>query len=487
MWNRLVLAVAIVAIAAASAFAAEAQNKNDLKRIADAMGAADLKSLEYTGGGVGYAVGQSPNPVAPWPRYYLKSFTRAINFETSSMRDELTRVQGENPPRGGGGQPISGEQRQVMLVSGTYAWNQPAKDAVPRLWEAADRQHQIWITPQGVIKAAMAHNAAVKTQTREGRKMTTISFIEKGKMRVNAYVNDKDMVERVESWYGHPVAGDVMVETHYLDYREFSGLKFPTKIIQTYGGFPALDLMVRGVKPNAAVDIQVPDIVRSNPVTVKSENAAEGVWYITGGSHHSVAIEMKDYAIVIEGPYGDERSVAVIAEVKKLIQGKPIKYLVNTHHHFDHSSGIRAYAAEGATIVTHEINRPYYEKSAMSRNFSPDRLAKSGKKPVFQTMGDNMVLTDGARTVELYQIAGNTHHDGLIMAYLRKEKLLIEADAYTPAAPDAPPPATPNPFSVNLNDNVRRLNLEIDRILPLHGRIVPYSELEKAIGKAPAG
>jgi glyoxylase-like metal-dependent hydrolase (beta-lactamase superfamily II) len=175
------------------------------------------------------------------------------------------------------------------------------------------------------------------------------------------------------------------------------------------------------------------------------------------------------------------------SEVKKLIPGKPIKYVVNTHHHFDHSSGIRAYAAEGAIIVTHEVNRPLYERALVnSWNLSPDRLAKSGKKGVFQTMGDNMVLTDGARTVELYQLAGNTHHDGLIMAYLRKEKILIEADAYTPSAPDAPPPATPNPFSVNLSDNVRRLNLEVDRILALHGRIVPYSELQKAIGKAPS-
>jgi glyoxylase-like metal-dependent hydrolase (beta-lactamase superfamily II) len=176
----------------------------------------------------------------------------------------------------------------------------------------------------------------------------------------------------------------------------------------------------------------------------------------------------------------------VIAEVKKLIPNKPIKYLVNTHHHFDHSGGIRAYAVEGATIITHEVNRPYYERAtANSRALSPDRLAKSGKKPVFQTMGDNKVLTDGSRTIELYQIAGNMHHDELIMAYLRKEKLLIEADAFTPPPANTPPPATPNPFSVNLSDNVRRQNLEVDKILPLHGDMAPYTELLKAIGKAP--
>ena len=80
-------------------------------------------------------------------------------------------------------------------------------------------------------------------------------------------------------------------------------------------------------------------------------------------------------------------------------------------------------------------------------------------------------------------IKGNVHNDGLIMAYLPKEKLLVEADAYTPVPPNAPQPAQPNPFSVNLYDNIERLKLAVDQILPLHGRMVPLAELLKAIGK----
>ena len=105
-------------------------------------------------------------------------------------------------------------------------------------------------------------------------------------------------------------------------------------------------------------------MMRGDPRPVKSEKAADGVWYITGGSAHSVLIEMKDYLIVVEAPHGEQRAMAVMAEVKKLVPNKPIKYLVNTHHHFDHASGVRAFAAEGVTIVTHEVNRPYYEKAA---------------------------------------------------------------------------------------------------------------------------
>jgi len=283
------------------------------------------------------------------------------------------------------------------------------------------------------------------------------------------------------------VVGDIKVVTHYGAYRDFAGVKFPERIIQYHDGKPTLDLTVTAVRANPPVDIQVPAHVQSDPVPVKSEKVADGVWYITGISAHSVLIEMKDYLIVVEAPHGERRAMAVMAEVKKLVPNKPIKYLVNTHHHFDHSSGVRAYASEGITIVTHEINRPYFERAALnSWSLAPDRLAKSKKKPVFQTMGDNMVLTDGTRSVELYQIVGNTHHDGIIMAYLRKERLLIEADAFNPGPAGAEPPKVPNPFEVSLETNVRRLNIEVDRIVPIHGRIVPYGELLTAIGKKPA-
>jgi glyoxylase-like metal-dependent hydrolase (beta-lactamase superfamily II) len=410
----------------------------------------------------------------------VKSLTRVYDFTAGAMRDDWVRMAGQT-------QTVGPEQPAVNVVSGDHAWNVAGKEMVPRLWEANDRAHQIVTSPHGILRAAFANNATVAKKTIEGREMSVISFTDRGKHKVVAYANDQNAIERVESSYGHPIVGDIKVVTHYGPYRDFAGVKFPTKIIQYQDDKPTLDLTVTAVRANPPVDIEVPANVRNDPVPVKSDKAADGVWYITGGSHHSALIEMKDYLIVVEAPFGEHRSMAVMAEVKKLVPNKPIKYLVNTHHHFDHSSGVRAYAAEGVTIVTHEVNRPYFERAAAnSWNLAPDRLAKSKKKPVFQTMGDNMVLTDGTRSVELYQVVGSGHHDGIIMAYLRKEKLLIEADVFSPLAPGAEPPKVPNPFWVNLEANVRRLNIDVDRILPLHGRIVPYSELLAAIGKKPA-
>jgi glyoxylase-like metal-dependent hydrolase (beta-lactamase superfamily II) len=331
----------------------------------------------------------------------------------------------------------------------------------------------------------MKHNATVETQTEGGKKMTIISFAVPGQLKVKAFVNERNLVEKVESWNTHPVLGDVLTETTYSDYKDFGGVQFPAKITQKQAGVPTLDLTVSEVKPNAPADLQMPDNVRQATVKVQTDKVADGVWYLTGGTHHSVLVEMNDHLVVIEGPLNDARALAVIDEVKKIVPNKPIKYVVNTHHHFDHAGGLGPFVAEGATIITHDTNKAFFEKSlAAPRTVQPDKLAQSGKKATVEGMQDNRVLTDGTRTVELYLIQGTVHDDGIIMAYLPKEKLLVEADVYTPAAPNTAPPAQPNPVQVNLYDNIDRLKLTVDQILPIHGRKVPLAELQKWIWKA---
>ena len=476
MFKKFIVALALFAL---TGFSAQAQ-ESDLQRIADALDVSTTKTFQFTANGSMYWLGESTSPVAPWPRYFVKSFTRVYDFTAGAMRDDTVRMRGDTLP-------IGPEQQTVTGVSGEHAWNVMVKEIAPRLSEANERAHEIAISPHGLLRAAFANNAALTKKTIEGREMMIISFTDRGKHKVAAYVNDQNAIERVESFYGHPVVGNMKVVTHYGPYRDFAGVKFPAKIIQYQDDRPTLDLAITAVRANPTVDIQVPAVMRGDPVAAKSEKVADGVWYITGGSIHSVLIEMKEYVIVVEAPVGDSRSAAMMAEAKKLVPNKPIKYLINTHHHFDHAAGMRAFAAEGITIVTHEVNRPYYERAALnSWSLAPDRLAKSKKKPVFQTMGDNMVLTDGTRSVELYQLVGNAHHDGIIMAYLRKEKLLIEGDVYNPSPAGAEPPKVPAPSAVNLEANVRRLNIDVDRIVPIHGRIVPYSELLAAIGKKPA-
>jgi glyoxylase-like metal-dependent hydrolase (beta-lactamase superfamily II) len=480
MWKKLIFVPVILCVLMPRLGHGQ-EAKAVLEGVAKAMG--DVKSLQYTGSGSTFSFGQNPTPGTPWPRFNAKSYTRMINYDTASMRDEIVRSQAE-PGARGGGLPLAGEQRQILMVSGNHAWNQVGENINPALAAVADRQHQLWITPHGVMKAAMKHNATVQAQTEGGKKMTTVSFAVPGQLKVKALVNDKNLVEKVDSWNTNPVLGDILTETTYADYKDFGGVHFPTKITQKQGGGPTLDITVSEVKPNAPVDIQVPDNVRQASVKVETDKVADGVWYITGGTHHSVLVEMSDHLVVIEGPQDDARATAVIAEVKKTVPNKPIKYVVNSHHHFDHAGGLGAFVAEGTTIITHDANKAFFEQSlAAPRTVQPDKLVQAGKKATVEGMQDKRVLSDGTRTVELYLIQGNVHGDGIIMAYLPKEKLLVEADVYTPAAPNAPPPAQPNPNSVNLYDNIERLKLTVDQLLPLHGRKVPLTELQKAIGK----
>ena len=217
-----------------------------------------------------------------------------------------------------------------------------------------------------------------------------------------------------------------------------------------------------------------------------AEKVAEGVWFIGGGSHNSVAIEMNDYMIVVETPLNDGRSVPVLAQVKQLAPGKPIRYVINSHTHFDHSGGLRAAIAEGATIITQAQNKPYFERAfAVKNTINPDQLAKSGKKANFKVVDEKMVLTDGMRSVELYHVADNHHSDTFLMAYLPKEKLLIEADSFTPGPPNAPPPRSSTRCTRIWSTTCSGSNLPVDKILPLHGRVVPATELYAAVGQTP--
>jgi glyoxylase-like metal-dependent hydrolase (beta-lactamase superfamily II) len=450
-----------------------------LGNVSKALGVS-VRSIQYSGHGIVHAVGQNAEPAAQWPRFTLKSFTRTIDYETATQRDEIVRAQ-LDPVRGGGGQPVRGEQRQNFFVSGNWAWNVVGDNVVPAPVALAERQLQIWTTPHGLVKAAMANKA-----TGQGR---TFSFTVANRLRVTALLDAANLIQAVDAVIAHPVLGDMPISVWYSNYKDFGGVKFPTRIRQTAAGLPSLDLTVTDVRPNVALDVAVPDAVRralAPYAQVSSDEVADGVWYLTGGSHHSVVIEMKDHAIVVESPLNDQRALAVITETRKLVPNKPIRYVINTHHHFDHSGGLRGFASIGVPVITHEVNRAFLEAAlAAPTTIYPDMLATSGRKATVEGFLGRRVLADETRTVEIHHMADNPHHEGLVLVYLPKDRILIEADAFNPLPPDASYPTPPNPASVHLADTIARQRMIVDTLLPLHGRKVTLTELHKAIGRTP--
>jgi glyoxylase-like metal-dependent hydrolase (beta-lactamase superfamily II) len=458
-----------------------------------------INTLEYWGSGSTYAFGQAYHPGSAWPEFKV-TYHASLSYAVPAMRVDLVRSNPDGLIQGGGGLPLAAPQRQIQVVSGKFAWNESVPGAgfvagstATQIPDAVnDRLLQLWMTPFGVLKMAVKAGPAAKLSTEAGA--TVITFPLSGALQgitVKATLNAKNQVERVDTRTNDPVLGDMVTETTYSDYKDLSEITtdvpFPSHIVQKQGGFPVLDVTItKADTNNPYVVFPVPDNVEKAPQTavkVETQRVSDGVWYLNGDTHHSVAVEFKDYAVLVECPLNDDRALAVIDAVKKVIPNKPIRYVVNTHHHFDHLGGVRACVAEGATILTATENKPYYEKLwALPRTIKLDRLARTPKKPVIEAVGDKRVLTDGAQVLELYHLQGTNHADTMLIGYLPKAKVLIEADAYNPA----PPNALPGPVvkeSVNLYEQIHRLNLDVQQITPLHGRLVTIADLKKAIGQ----
>lgn len=478
-------------VVAAAGTAACGPRAGSLDAATAALGANEVRSLTFSGSGKWFQFGQAPAPSLPWPQFDVSAYTASINYETPAARVQMTRLQTVEPGRL---RPASVEQRPDQYVSGNAAWNvappagaPPGTPPAPAAQPAAveERQMEIWVTPHGFLRAAAANNA---TSTAAGSG-SEVAFTANGHRYVGT-INAQNQVERVQSWIDNPILGDTLVETVYSDYRDFGGVQFPGRIVRSQGGHPVLDLTVSSAAINQTVDLPVPETVASAtppPVTVTVETLAPGVFYLKGGTHHSVAIDQADHVVVVEGPQTEARSLAVIAKVKETIPNKPLRYLINSHVHFDHSGGLRTWVDEGATIVTHAANRAYYEEAWKApHTLNPDRLEQSKKAATFETFTEKHTLTDGRRPIEIYPIVGNGHNDAFAMVFLPMEGILIEADAYTPAAANAPPPAAPNPFSVSLNENIMNLKLNVRQIAALHGpRVATMADLRAVITPRP--
>jgi glyoxylase-like metal-dependent hydrolase (beta-lactamase superfamily II) len=458
-----------------------------LQAASAAMGAGNLNTIQYSGVGWNAAIGQSFSPDSDWPRFEITSYTRIFDYNARSSSEDLVRRQGNNPPQGGGGTPIQGDQRQNTFVNGTFAWNLQGTTVTPAAAAAELRQLDIWLSPHGFLKAAMAGNATATPMQVEERKVTIVSFTALGKYRVNGTITDQNLVERVQTWIPNPVFGDMVLEHRYTEYKDFGGVKFPT-VLHSHQGDPRLnpghnwmEIRVSGVQPNAtAPALAVPDAVRqaaAPAVRAESQRIANGVWLIAGGSHNSVAVEFRDFVALVEAPQNEARSIAVIDEVRKLVPSKPLRYVVNTHHHFDHSGGLRTVVAESATLITHQRNRAFYEQVLLypaARTLEPDRFSwlypwfAANRTPVIEGVNTKYVLSDGVRTMDLHPIQGLAHTDNMLVAYLPTEKILVNADLYSPPAPGAAPPA-PNASMRTLRQNIERLGLDVSQHLPIHG------------------
>jgi glyoxylase-like metal-dependent hydrolase (beta-lactamase superfamily II) len=449
-----------------------------------------VKTLVLEGEGRNGNLGQDMTPESSSQGFTVTGYKRIVDVSAGRARVEQTRTptfpyfQGQAP------------QKQVLGVDGEVAYNVGVAGNATRVSNAVakDRRTEIYHHPLTALRAALDAASTVKTPRTEDNH----TFVEIATANGVAFTlvldNATKLPARVVSKTDNANLGDVTIETTFTDYQDIGGLKLPAHLTTKIDGYTSADLhLTKQTVDGDAGDLAAPaaavsaaPIAGPPPPMVTAEEVAKGVWWLAGQSHHSVLVEFADHLTLIEVPLSEARSLAVIAKARELVPGKPLTQVVNTHAHFDHSSGIRAAVAEGLTVITHKGNAPYY-KAAVERphTIAPDALAKNPKPLTIETVDEEMTLKDNTRTVNLYHIAGNPHADTLLMAYLPKERILVEADAFSPAAPAAPAAAAGEPYAPNLLDNVRKRGLKVERIVPIHGAIAPFSSLVKAATPAP--
>ena len=456
MLKRRAVATLIATLLPACAFAQDA--KAVIDAAAKAMGTTGLNSISYSGAAAQGNFGQSRTISFGLASTSIRNYTRTIDFTKPA-----SRAVGEATPPAGRGAPPAQPRPYEETIGADSPWSQLLS---------------IWVTPWGFLRGAAANNATLKNRKVGEISYKTLTWSPPQKApsgqpyEIVGYIDADNLVARIETRLEHPIFGDMRVELMFQNYRDFGGVKSPTRIAERRMGMEMFVTVIGAVQANPVDLAQLMTASASPgragggpsaPAAAASEKLADGVYRITGG-YVSMAVEFKDYVVVVEGGQNEARGLAVIAETKRLFPTKRIRYVVNTHPHFDHAGGLPPFVAEGVTILEHDNSR-YFMEAALSepRTLVGDVLAKSKKKPKVEGVIDKMVLQDETRTLELHAVKELDHSDAMLIAYLPREKILFTADFNMPA------PGQPvNPSIPTLIANIERLHLDFDRYVTVH-------------------
>lgn len=462
--------------AACSTATPEQQIVNDA---ATALGGADrvsaVKTLVLDGTGTQYNLGQDVVPGAKGQTFTMSAFKRTIDVAGGRARTDLTRKPNFTYFQG----PAA--QTQVAGIDGAVAYNVAPNGTATRAADpvAADRRAELLHHPVTAVRAALDPMAKLSNPRTEGGQSLVDVATSDGQAFTLAIDATTKLPSRVTTRAYNVNLGDVVIGTTFADYQATGGLQLPAKLTTATDDFVTQEVTLSKQDVDVAVDVAAPADAAKAPASagppppmVTAELLSKGIWWLAGGSHHSVLVEFADHLTLIEAPLNEARVLAVIAKARELVPGKPLTQVVNTHHHFDHTGGIRAAMSEGLTVITHQGNVAFFQEVAKRpHTIVPDALGKSGKTATVEGVDGQRTLTDGTMTVNLLTVSG-PHSQTMLVAHFPKEKLLVEVDVYTPGG-------AVQMFGKPFLDDIQARKLAIDRIVPLHGTIAPYAQFVK--------
>jgi glyoxylase-like metal-dependent hydrolase (beta-lactamase superfamily II) len=482
--RRLILVIAVLA----SPLAGQAPQTPALDAVAAVLGGKDallgVRTLVIEGNGDWPNHGQNYAPGAS-TTFEITAFRRVYDFTNGRWFFDQTRV-----PKFVAASLAP--QRVRVGLDGDVAYNVSAGGATTRgsMQQVNDRRIDLLFHPVGFFQAAYAPGAEVVEEiaSNNGR---TIRVMIGGVPYVMTVNGVTGLPARIERPYYQPMYGDVRVYQDLGDWREVAGVRLPMRMTYTIekGGVLQDYRVTRSIVNGAIEDLAAADSVRAAgvqasapPPIIVVDTIAPGVWRIAGQTHHTIAIEQSNRIVLVEAPQSEARTLAVIAKARELAPpGKPVTMLVNTHHHYDHSGGFRAAVSQGLTVVTHQGNKDFYERTVFPgvHKSQPDALALNPRPLNLLVVGDRHTMRDELRPIEIHHVPGNPHNGSMLVVFLPAEKVLIQADLYNPPASTAPPPPG-FPFVANLVENVQKRGLQVERVVGIHGRPLLWSELVAA-------
>ena len=435
-----------------------------------------VKTLSAEGEGVHYNLGQDMKPEAATQQFAVTNYKRQLDVGGGRQRIEQTRTpkfayfQGQQP------------QTQIQGLDGAVAFNINPQGQPSRVAPAAetDRLHDLYHHPLTLLRSTMDPKTTVANVRSVGAARQADITTAAGPM-LTMTIDAAGVPLSISSKAYHANLGDVVITTTFGGYDNVNGLRLPTQFSTKVDDFTTAEMRITRQSIDGELGALAAPAAIAGPrpaaaINVTAEPVGKGVWLMAGGSHHSALIEFSDHLMLIDAPQSEARTLAVIAKAKQTVPNKPLTQLVTTHHHFDHTAGLRAAIAEGMNVITHTGNREWVERMAnRPHTLQPDTLTKNATRLVVETVDAEKEYSDPTMTVQLFHVAGNPHSDTMLMAYIPRERVLIEVDAYSPGP-------GPHIYAANLLENIRKRNLRVDRIVPLHGAIGPMADLVNAVG-----